>query len=225
VTRRWVAPALAVLAWLAGGTATCRADLQLQVGSALTDSPGIGSFDVTITNTDQQNSSVAIGGFNYTITAGTGVTLNAATTTTGIVGAPTYIFAGNSFADAISSGSLDGSGVLPGSSVVASDLALTPNSGTTLSAGETLDMGRFFFTVDQGVPVGTVIPVTLSDVSLTDASGASIIAFNLGAQGGLGGLTVTPAPSTTVPVVICLMALAGKAARSLRRHPRPPAIA
>jgi hypothetical protein len=217
---------------LAGWTAPGRADLQLQVVEGAAHSPGTGSFDVTITNTDPKNPSVSIGGFDYTLAVGSGVLFTAATTTDGIVGAPKYIFGpNNSFADAFSAGSLDGSGTLaagPSSSFIASDLAYTPDSGTVLAAGQTLDMGRIDVSVPAGLANGAFVPVQLTDVHLTDSAAQGITGFTVAgvdSHAGIGGLAIVPEPSAMVPVVMCLIALFGKEAWSRRRQPRPPAIA
>jgi len=183
-THRFSAIVFSLAAAIAALPAPARADLfEMSVQNSSVVSPGTGFFDVMMTYTGSAPS-VAVGGIDYTLSVNPSSTLlfTAATTTSAILGAPTYIFAGNSVADTFTGGSLDAANALSPSgatSFYASDLALA--GGTTFSNGQTLDIGRISYSVGANLPVGTIIPVTIA-VSpagdLSDSSGNPITNFS-----------------------------------------------
>jgi hypothetical protein len=147
-----------------------------------------GGFDVFLTNVSGPD--VVVGGFNFELdSVSADVTFLDATT----AGA-TYIFQGNSFADAFLGGDI---AISASPNLVAADSVNTPFTGTTIAAGTTVDLGHVLFTTSarsqtEGVGIGFGI------TNLSDPNGVDIpIATLTGATIDITAATV-PEPSSAL---------------------------
>jgi hypothetical protein len=158
-----------------------------------------GSFEVLLTD-EIGGAGVTIGAFNFALkSTSTDVTFtdaNDSTTATGYM-ATSYIFSGNSLADAFFGGDLT---IQTSPELIGTDFAYIPGSGTTMTGGETLALGEVLFDVSPTAPTETVdisFDESPAGTALSDPSDNNIpIASFTGATINItGGTTSMPEPS------------------------------
>jgi hypothetical protein len=190
---------LALACWPTPGPAA----LIFQATPDSTTSPGSGFFDVTLTNTNA--GPVAVAGFDFQVSVnpGSGVTFDDATTTTGISGAPTYIFV-NGFADAFSGGDV-AVNTLPATSVLAADSAVS--GFRSIASGATFGLARISYSVALGQSPG-VIPVIFDFADLSGPGGAAIPGI-ITTNGAITIIPVAPGPAVVPEPATLVMGLTG----------------
>ena len=200
---RWLSLAAAGLLLAAAPALPARAGMviTLQNVSAAAGSSG-DTLEVDLTNTG--TSAVDIGAFNFelTIPSGSGITFTGADTSTSL---DTYIFAGNSFADAFDGGSIYSSSSSTATMLDAGDVGTATG---TVGAGATVGLGLVLFDVAGSAPTGSVtvtLTTTQAGTSLTDPNGGNIPidTFNNGAITITGG--TVPEPSAVIPAMLGLL--------------------
>jgi hypothetical protein len=200
-----------------------RASLLVQVQNSKATRTGSGYFDVMITNVGD-SPSVGIAGFDFTLSIASGMQFTAATTTTGILGAPIYVFAGNSFADGDDSipappGPIEVN-VLPDTSLIGADAAVV--GSTVIAPSITLGLGRIYFSVPSGLSEGTIVPVIFTGLNLSDEE-SNFITDVTTANGEISiaaGTAVVPEPGTIVLAGSGMIALVGWMSRWHRSRTR-----
>jgi len=175
--------------------------------------PGFaGTFELDLLNPSTNTQSFNVAGFQFElqVPAGSGVLFTGATTSTA---AATYIFAGNSIADALFGSSLIVSPPPPPatSDLLGLDTVATPGSFTTLNPGNSFGLGLISFTVDESAAAG-IVPVSIIPFDVNTAPNGTLISDNLGnsipftATDGTitiqAGTIVVPEPSTLMVTVV-----------------------
>jgi hypothetical protein len=175
--------------------------------------PGFaGTFELDLLNPSTNTQSFNVAGFQFElqVPAGSGVLFTGATTSTA---AATYIFAGNSIADALFGSSLIVSPPPPPatSDLLGLDTVATPGSFTTLNPGNSFGLGLISFTVDESAAAG-IVPVSIIPFDVNTAPNGTLISDNLGnsipftASDGTitiqAGTIVVPEPSTFMVAIV-----------------------
>lgn len=189
------------LALTAVCSASSSADLIMAVDTIQGPTGGVGSFEVSLTNTGP--SDVTVGGFSIQLNVGAGVQFTGVSTATA---ANPYIFLGTG------TGSVDpnfkfSTDTFPNSSFTASDTEWAdPTNGIKVTSGAVFGLALVTYSVvdpylSGDVPISFLFPGT----SLSDPNSVSLT-FNT--QGGVIHLRGVPEPSSVAMTVIGFAAIA-----------------
>ncbi|MFO0907147.1 MAG: hypothetical protein U0794_02085 [Isosphaeraceae bacterium] len=198
--------ALGVL--LVGRPSAARAGLILEIGNSVSTVPGSGTFDVTIRSDGAGTYNLAGFQFDLVVAPAFQIDFTASRTTTGLGGAPAYVFA-TSLADLDANAPSNAASPLPATSLIVYD-AEASGARSITPASPVYALAQVSYLVKPTAPGNTVVPVLFGTVVLADDNAQPIMDFQL--VNGSITLSAVPEPTSLRLSLVLLSCVLGRVA-------------